>query len=709
MLASIHPLGERARGNRFGTTVASHVAGSAVGGALVGAAAGALGTAAAAATSPTIVVAVAAVLAAVRYAVELRGGSDRIPQWHRQVDKRWLDEYRGWIYGFGYGVQLGAGVLTIVRTTTVHVMLLVAAATGSVAGGAAVGATFGLVRGASIFTAGGIDSPTRLVAFHRSFQRRERTARVLASTSLAIVPVALGVLRGDRVISGHGLSIDVPAGWDARIAGPPTARTRGFGVTADDDPEGRRALLHAASFPLPPERGAFGGGAVEQMTAGDLLLCLVEYDASAADTPLFAMRGLPRTFAPEDFDPNTMQRAIAGQSGVQRFFTEAGRAFCLYAVLGSHRSRQALVPRLNGVIATIAVDSMCDCLVALPDATAGGHTLFAKNSDRPPDEPQQVEWFPPRREDDDRYDVPDDPRRPRARRSGSSARGPTWMWGVEHGVNEAGVAAGNATIYTTLDPRAVDAGLTGMDLVRLALERSATASDAVGTIVELLERHGQGGSGHRDADRPYWSSFLIADPASSVRGRDVGPRARGREGRRGRAPISNRTTIPAFDAVHRHPRQPVERLVDPRLAASNAVLARRAGDRRGLQAHLRSHDGRDGWTRVHARRRSTRGDDGRHGRRAGESGDAARGARPHGLAVTSLFVPISWAGRRNAAAVEPVRGDSAGDRRADLSDARAEGRDDRVEAGEDARTPRVRRCKNRLSGSPAVIEHGEHH
>ena len=39
---------------------------------------------------------------------------------------------------------------------------------------------------------------------------------------------------------------------------------------------------------------------------------------------------------------------------------------------------------------------MCDCLVALPSATGTDATLFAKSSDRPPAEPQDVGWYPPR-------------------------------------------------------------------------------------------------------------------------------------------------------------------------------------------------------------------------------------------------------------------------------------------------------------------------
>lgn len=239
---------------------------------------------------------------------------------------------------------------------------------------------------------------------------------------------------------------------------------------------------------------------------------------------------------------------------------------------------------------------MCDLLVALPAATADGHTLFAKNSDRPPTEAQHVEWLAPRRETVTtttylRIDGP----------AGGTTLGvlgsrPAWMWGLEHGVNEAGVAAGNATIYTTNDPRRHPAALTGMDLVRLALERATTAADAVAVLAEAIDRWGQGGSGHEHGDRPYWSSFLVADATRAwvveSSGRDVAAL----EVERSWA-TSNRTTIPAFDAVHRHPRQPVERLVDPRLAASRAVLADEPVTVDALQAHLASHvGGEDGWT-----------------------------------------------------------------------------------------------------------------
>jgi hypothetical protein len=172
---------------------------------------------------------------------------------------------------------------------------------------------------------------------------------------------------------------------------------------------------------------------------------------------------------------------------------------------------------------------------------------------------------------------------------------PAWMWGLEMGVNEAGVAAGNATIYTTHDPRGSAPALTGMDLVRLALERAPSAGEAVGLLGDLLDRYGQGGSGHRDADRPYWSSFLVADPSSAYVVETSGRTWAALPVDRTWA-TSNRTTIPAFDAAHRHPRQPVATLVDPRLEASRAVLAAEPVTTEALAQHLAAHVGDGGWT-----------------------------------------------------------------------------------------------------------------
>lgn len=238
---------------------------------------------------------------------------------------------------------------------------------------------------------------------------------------------------------------------------------------------------------------------------------------------------------------------------------------------------------------------MCDLLCALPHA-AGGQTLFAKNSDRPPDERQVLEWLPPRIDDGVTHATHLAVSAHPGPTLGVVGARPAWGWGLEHGVNEAGLAAGNATIYTTLDPRPAPDALTGMDLVRLMLERCADAERAVSLLAELLATVGQGGSGHEGERRPYWSSFLLADPHRAFVVETSGNDGAVEEVRDVRA-ISNCTTIPAFTAEHAHPRQPVETLVQPRLDASRRVLAQRPVTVAALQAHLRSHEGGgDGWT-----------------------------------------------------------------------------------------------------------------
>jgi secernin len=244
---------------------------------------------------------------------------------------------------------------------------------------------------------------------------------------------------------------------------------------------------------------------------------------------------------------------------------------------------------------------MCDTLVALAPATAAGVTLFAKNSDRPPDETQILEWLPARRDRGPTRATFIDIESSRTDTYGCVVTRPTWCWGAEMGVNQAGVAIGNEAIYTTLDPRRFAPALIGMDLVRLGLERAGSATAAVDVVTSLLGRYGQGGSGHdpngASGAKAYWSSFLIADPLEAFVVETSGRQWEADRVNDVRA-ISNRTTIESFDRTHRHPRQPVEMYVDARLQASNELLSRRPVTVDALEEHLRSHDAAavDGWS-----------------------------------------------------------------------------------------------------------------
>lgn len=152
---------------------------------------------------------------------------------------------------------------------------------------------------------------------------------------------------------------------------------------------------------------------------------------------------------------------------------------------------------------------MCDSLCIL----GADRTVFAKNSDRPPDEVQVVEQFPARAGGGmlrtQYLEIPD------TGSVGLIGSRPTWLWGVEHGCNEAGVAIGNEKIWTVDNPRRRPPALLGMDLVRLGLERATTADEALTVMTDLIERYGQGGSGELNTEEPYDSSFLITDAGSA--------------------------------------------------------------------------------------------------------------------------------------------------------------------------------------------------
>jgi hypothetical protein len=139
---------------------------------------------------------------------------------------------------------------------------------------------------------------------------------------------------------GHGLSIEVPRGWEARIIRRPQSAP----------------FLHVASFALSPDTGEFGAAVTARMGADATFVALVEYRIDShvtAGAGLFAPSWSPRLRVSE-FARAQLQVARPGHLGVQRFFTASGRPFCLYAVVSPVRERpQRLVGALAAVLATL--------------------------------------------------------------------------------------------------------------------------------------------------------------------------------------------------------------------------------------------------------------------------------------------------------------------------------------------------------------------
>ncbi len=138
-------------------------------------------------------------------------------------------------------------------------------------------------------------------------------------------------------IAGHGVTVDVPARWDARIF-----RRGGSGATA-----------HLANFALPHRDGEFGTRATLAMPADGLFLALTEY---LPDRHLAVGQGLysaarPTILEPADFQTRSLLHIRPGQTGLQRFFSETGRAFCLYVVASESRLAE------HAALATVIVRS----------------------------------------------------------------------------------------------------------------------------------------------------------------------------------------------------------------------------------------------------------------------------------------------------------------------------------------------------------------
>jgi len=154
---------------------------------------------------------------------------------------------------------------------------------------------------------------------------------------------------------------------------------------------------------------------------------------------------------------------------------------------------------------------MCDTVVALANSTYDGSVIFGKNSDREPNEAHEVVVIPAATHPSGDMVRCTYIEIPQVRETYQVLLAkPFWIWGAEMGSNEFGVTIGNEAVFTKT-PYNKQAGLIGMDFLRLALERSKTAAAALDVIIHLMEEFGQGGNCGCTHSFYYHNSFLICD------------------------------------------------------------------------------------------------------------------------------------------------------------------------------------------------------
>jgi hypothetical protein len=186
MLASITPLGERGRHNRYRLTVVAFLIGAVGAGAVGGLVLGSLGALILSGLSSALRLSVLAIAVAGAIALDARSG---VPGPRRQVNEQWLDRYRGWVYGVGFGAQLGIGVVTIVTSAATYVALLAAVLSADPAAGALILGLYGLLRGLTPLLAARSQTPQQLMALHARLARA--SSPVARGSLVALVAVLI--------------------------------------------------------------------------------------------------------------------------------------------------------------------------------------------------------------------------------------------------------------------------------------------------------------------------------------------------------------------------------------------------------------------------------------------------------------------------------------------------------------------------------------
>jgi hypothetical protein len=147
-------------------------------------------------------------------------------------------------------------------------------------------------------------------------------------------------------VSGYGLSVDLPSGWEGRIF-------RGLAPAAGAL---SYPVLHAANFAMGADNSTFGQNLIRQMTPDSVLIAAVEYGPEAAGTSLFTSGRWPLFVASTDLNPAAFPGdRPEGLAGLQNFVTVKRRAFCIYLVAGLDGERAPTLPEANSVLSTLKV------------------------------------------------------------------------------------------------------------------------------------------------------------------------------------------------------------------------------------------------------------------------------------------------------------------------------------------------------------------
>ncbi len=143
-------------------------------------------------------------------------------------------------------------------------------------------------------------------------------------------------------LSGHGLALTVHDGWEARIWMPDLP-----------SPAENHPVVRLANFALPLTKNTYAEDVADGLRGGEVVASLAEFSPTLAGRGLYASRGVP-DLDPGDLDARAVQRQGPGRAGVQRFFSEHGRAFSLYVVArrgpGLERAIHELTVQLRGLI-----------------------------------------------------------------------------------------------------------------------------------------------------------------------------------------------------------------------------------------------------------------------------------------------------------------------------------------------------------------------